>query len=93
MACEPWLSVRSATQRRASLPYDFDKARDARGQIRMSALLAEVIRQPQAHCLRFFAWRAIAGWRRGIWLMFLDRYLLLLSARLDLSQSEMVAAT
>ena len=75
-----------------SLPYDFDQARDARGQVRMSALLSEVIRQPQrlAALLRFardcrFAARQLAD--------FLDRYLQLLSTRLDLSQSEMVAAT
>ena len=75
-----------------SLPYDFDEARDARGQIRMSALLAQIVRQPQRlpallHFARDcrFAARQLAD--------FLDHYLLLLSARLDLSQSEMVAAT
>ena len=75
-----------------SLPYDFDQARDARGQIRMGALLRQVIRQPQRlpALLRFardcrFAARELAD--------FLDHYLRLLSARLDLSQSEMVAAT
>ncbi len=75
-----------------SLPYDFDQARDARGQIRLSALVGEVIRQPQRlpALLRFardcrFAARQLAD--------FLDRYLQLLSTRLDLSQSEMVAAT
>jgi len=75
-----------------SLPYDFDQARDARGQIRLSALVSEVIRQPQRlpALLRFardcrFAARQLAD--------FLDRYLQLLSTRLDLSQSEMVAAT
>src|SRR5437870_5430434 len=75
-----------------SLPYDFDQARDARGQIRMGALLRQVIRQPQRlpALLRFardcrFAARQLAD--------FLDRYLQLLSTRLDLSQSEMVAVT
>ena len=75
-----------------SLPYDFDQALDPRGQIRMSALLRQVIRQPQrlpallgfARDCRFAA-RQLAD--------FLDHYLQLLSARLDLSQSEMVAAT
>jgi hypothetical protein len=75
-----------------SLPYDFDQARDARGQIKMSALLSQVLSQPQRlpALLRFardcrFAARELAD--------FLDQYLRLLSARLDLSQSEMVAAT
>lgn len=75
-----------------SLPYDFDRARDARGQIRLAALASQVIRQPQRlpALLRFarecrFAAAELAD--------FLDRYLRLLSARLDLSQSEMVAAT
>jgi len=75
-----------------SMPYDFDAARDERGRLRMSALLAQMIRQPQrlpelfrlARDCRFAA-RQLAE--------FLDRYLLLLGARLDLSQSEMVAAT
>ena len=75
-----------------SLPYDFDQACDARGQIRMSALVAQIVRQPQRLPALFrlardcrFAARQLAN--------FLDQYLLLLSARLDLSQSEMVAAT
>ncbi len=75
-----------------SLPYDFDQARDARGQIRLTALLGQVIRQPHGlpALLSFardcrFAARQLAD--------FLDQYLQLLSARLDLSQSEMVAAT
>jgi hypothetical protein len=75
-----------------SLPYDFDRARDARGQIRLSALISQVIRQPRRlpALLRFardcrFAAQQLAD--------FLDQYLQLLSARLDLSQSEMVAAT
>jgi hypothetical protein len=75
-----------------SLPYDFDQARDTRGQISLSALASQIIRQPQRlpALLRFardcrFAARQLAD--------FLDHYLQLLSARLDLSQSEMVAAT
>jgi len=75
-----------------SMPYDFEAARDARGQVRMSALLAQIVGQPQRlpALLRLvrdcrFAARQLAE--------FLDRYLLLLGARLDLSQSEMVAAT
>jgi nucleoside phosphorylase len=75
-----------------SLPYDFDAVRDTRGQIRIGALIAQMIRQPQrlASLMRFtrdcrLAARQLAD--------FLDDYVLLLSARLDLSQSEMVAAT
>jgi adenosylhomocysteine nucleosidase len=75
-----------------SLPYDFDQARDARGQMRLSVLMRQVLRQPQhlPALLRFardcrFAARQLAD--------FLDGYLQLLSARFDLSQSEMVAAT
>ena len=75
-----------------SLPYDFEQARDARGQISLKALASQIIRQPQRlpALLRFardcrFAARQLAE--------FLDHYLQLLSARLDLSQSEMVAAT
>jgi nucleoside phosphorylase len=74
-----------------SLPYDFDNARDARGQIRVKAILGKIARQPQRvpALLRFardcrFAARELAE--------FLDRYLQLLSARLDVSQSEMLAA-
>lgn len=76
----------------SSLPYDFDQARDSRGQIRMSALAAQVLRQPHrlpallrlARDCRLAA-RQLAD--------FLDQYLMLLSARFDLSQSEMVATT
>jgi nucleoside phosphorylase len=74
-----------------SLPYDFDDARVGRGQLSMNAILGKIIRQPQRvpALLRFardcrFAARELAE--------FLDRYLQLLSARLDVSQSEMLAA-
>lgn len=86
-------AIRSVSDKAAcSLPYDFDQARDARGQIRVGAVLAQVIRQPQrlpgllsfARDCRMAA-RQLAD--------FLDQYLQLLGARLDLSQSEMVAAT
>jgi len=76
----------------SSLPYDFDEARDARGHLRMSVVLGQVLRQPQrlpallrlARDCRFAA-RQLAD--------FLDQYLQLLSTRMDISQSEMVAAT
>lgn len=75
----------------SSLPYDFDDVRDARGQIKLSAVLGKIIGQPQRlpALMRFardcrFAARELAD--------FLDKYLHLLSARLDVSQSEMLAA-
>jgi nucleoside phosphorylase len=75
-----------------SLPYDFDQARDARGQIRLSALLGQVLRQPQRlPALLSFARDCRLAARQLA--DFLDQYLQLLSARLDLSQSEMMAAT
>ena len=86
-------AIRSVSDMAAySLPYDFDQARDARGQMRLSVLAGQIIRQPQhlPALLRFardcrFAARQLAD--------FLDHYLQLLNARFDLSQSEMVAAT
>lgn len=76
----------------ASLPFDFDEARDARGHLRLGIVMGQVIRQPQrlpallrlARDCRFAA-RQLAG--------FLDQYLQLLSTRMDISPSEMVAAT
>ncbi len=75
-----------------SLPYDFNRTIDARGYIRLSALITAVIRQPQRlpALLRLgldcrLAARQLAD--------FLDRYVGLLYSRLDLSQSEMAAAT
>ena len=75
-----------------SLPYDFDRARDARGQIRIAPLLAIVAAHPEripallrlARDCRFAA-RQLAE--------FLDQYLDLLKARLHVSQSEMMATT
>jgi adenosylhomocysteine nucleosidase len=75
----------------SSLPYDFDRARDDRGRIRLRALLAEVARRPQQipALLRLARDCRLAA---GHLAEFLDRYLELLNIRLDLSQSEMVAA-
>jgi adenosylhomocysteine nucleosidase len=77
---------------KTSLPYDFDRALDANGRIRMGALIAAIVRRPQRipALLRLgsdcrLAAQDLAG--------FLDQYLNLLDSRLDLSQSEMVAAT
>lgn len=76
----------------ASLPIDFDRARDERGRIRTSAVLAEVLRQPQ--CIPALV-RLVRDCRlaAGNLADFLDSYLQLLDARLNLSQSEMFATT
>lgn len=74
-----------------SLPLDFDRARDARGRIRVSAVLADIARQPQqipallrlARDCRFAAGNLAA---------FLDGYLQLLDTRLNLSESAMFAS-
>lgn len=75
-----------------TLPYDFEKVCNERGEVQVGALIAEIVRQPQrlpamVHLFRDcrFAARMLAE--------FLDQYLNQLSARLNLSQSEMVAAT
>jgi adenosylhomocysteine nucleosidase len=75
-----------------SLPYDFDRARDGRGRIRMGAVLADVLRQPRRipDLLRLVRDCRLAA---GNLANFLDGYLQLLDARLNLSQSEMVANT
>src|SRR5207249_3282791 len=76
----------------SSLPYDFSRALDARGRIRMGAVLTAVARQPQRipallRLARDCRWAAtqLAG--------FLDQYLAVVHSRLDRSQSEMMAAT
>jgi len=76
----------------ASLPLDFDRARDARGRIRMSAVLADLVRQPQQipALLRLARDCRLAA---GNLATFLDGYLQLLDARLNLSESAMFAST
>jgi len=74
-----------------SLPYDFDRMRDERGQIRVSALVGEILRHP-AHLpglIRLGRDCCVAAQRLAD---FLDEYVKLLEARLDLSQSEAVEA-
>ena len=75
-----------------SLPFDFERMRDARGAIRLGALLAELLRQPQRlpALLRLARDCRLAA---GQLADFLERYLGLLDAGLVLSKSEMVAAT
>jgi adenosylhomocysteine nucleosidase len=77
---------------KTSLPYDFDRALDAKGRIRLGTLIAGVVRHPQRipALLRLgrdcrMAAQDLAG--------FLNQYLSLLDSRMNLSQSEMVAAT
>jgi adenosylhomocysteine nucleosidase len=86
------VAVRATSDTSATtLPFDFDRVRDARGRIRLGGLAAELLRQPgkipdllrlARDCRK--AAQQLAG--------FLDQYVNLLQARLDLSQSEMVAA-
>jgi len=74
-----------------SLPFDFDKAIDDRGRIRLGSLIAGVARRPHRipALLRLARDCRMAAQQLAD---FLDVYLTVLHARLDLSQSEMVAA-
>jgi adenosylhomocysteine nucleosidase len=76
----------------ASLPCNFDRALDDRGRICVSAILAAVARRPQRipGLLRLARDCRIAAQQLA---EFMDDYLSLLNVRMDLSQSEMVAAT
>lgn len=76
----------------ASLPFDFERMCDARGAIRLSSLLVKLVRHPQRlpALLRLARDCRLAA---GQLAEFLERYLGLLDAGLDLSKSEMVAAT
>ena len=74
-----------------SLPYDFDRMRDDSGRIRTGALIGEILRHP-AHLpglIRLGRDCRVASQRLAD---FLDEYVKLLETRLDLSQSEIVAA-
>jgi adenosylhomocysteine nucleosidase len=74
-----------------SLPFDFDKSIDDRGRIRLGSLIAGVARRPHRipALLRLARDCRMAAQQLAD---FLDVYLTVLHARLDLSQSEMVAA-
>jgi nucleoside phosphorylase len=74
----------------ASLPFDFERMRDARGAIRLGSLFAELLRQPQRlpALLRLARDCRTAAARLA---EFLDRYLELLDAGAHRSASEMVA--
>jgi adenosylhomocysteine nucleosidase len=76
----------------SSLPYDFDRARDKRGRIRLSPLLVELARQPQ-HIPALLRLARDCRLAAGQLALFLDRYVTLLSLRLDLLHSAMAAAT
>jgi nucleoside phosphorylase len=75
----------------SSLPYDFDRARDTRGRIRVGPMLLEIARQPSRvpALVRLVRDCRLAA---GDLAVFLDGYLQLLDTRLNLSQSEMVAS-
>jgi len=86
------VSVRAVSDTaESSLPYDFDRARDDQGRIRLPALLLELARQPQRvpALLRLARDCRVAAGRLAI---FLDAYLALLSARGNLSQPATVGA-
>ena len=87
------VSVRAVSDAaETSLPYDFDRVRDARARFACGALLLELAAAAAAHSRRCCVWRAIAGWPPGTWPNFSTQYLDLLKRALDLSQSAMVAA-
>jgi nucleoside phosphorylase len=86
------LSVRAVSDvADSSLPYDFDRARDEQGKLRMSTLLLELARQPQRipALLRLARDCRVAAGRLAI---FLDAYLALLSDRRNISQPATVGA-
>jgi adenosylhomocysteine nucleosidase len=86
------VAVRAASDAaETSLAYDFARARDERGQIRISALLPMVFAKPSGIPALLRLARDSRAAARDL-AEFLDRYLALLHARLDLSHSEMVAA-
>jgi hypothetical protein len=76
----------------ASLPCDFHRTMDDRGQIRMGAVIAAMMRQPQRipGLLRLARDCRVAARELA---EFLDDYLGVLNIRMLLAQSEMVAAT
>lgn len=76
----------------ASLPYDFSRAVDPRGRLRLGSLMAAVARQPQRLPALLRLGRD-CRWAARQLAVFLDEYVGLLQSRLDLSQSVMVAAT
>jgi nucleoside phosphorylase len=76
----------------SSLPFDFERMRDARGAIRLTSLLLELAQNPQRLPGLL---RLARDCRRAASQLaeFFERYLGLLDAGLDRSQSEMAAAT
>ncbi|HEY1965043.1 MAG TPA: hypothetical protein VGG59_08935 [Acidobacteriaceae bacterium] len=74
----------------SSLPYDFDRVRDAQGKLRFGGLLLELARQPQRipALLRLGRDCRVAAGRLSV---FLDSYLALLSARQNLQEQAAVA--
>jgi adenosylhomocysteine nucleosidase len=75
----------------SSLPFDFDRMRDARGAIRLRSLLAQLVRKPQQlpALLRLARDCRLASAHLA---EFLDQYLDLVEAGLDRSESAMAAA-
>jgi nucleoside phosphorylase len=75
----------------ASLPFDFDRMRDEQGAIRVKSLLWELLRKPQqlSALLRLARDCRMASAQLA---EFLDRYVQVLDAGLDRSESAMAAA-
>jgi nucleoside phosphorylase len=75
----------------APLPYDFDRACDSRGRIRMGALAMQILRNPRhlPGLLRLAKDCRLASERLAV---FLNEYVDLLQVRLDVSHSEAFAA-
>ena len=75
----------------SALPLDFDRMRDDRGAIRIRSLIAELLRRPQQlpALLRLAKDCRMASMQLAA---FLDRYLELVEAGLDRSESAMAAA-
>jgi nucleoside phosphorylase len=86
------VSVRAVSDSASTtLPFDFDRMRDDRGGIRVRSLLLELLRKPQqlGALLGLARDCRIAGRQLA---EFLDRYVAVLEAGLDRSESAMAAA-
>jgi len=86
------VAVRSASDTlETPLLYDFDRVCDARGRIRLGALAVEILRQPR-HIPNLIRLARDCRTAAQELANFLDQYVKLIHARLDLSESDMVAA-
>ena len=74
------------------MPYDFERARDAQGQIRVMGVVSQVLRQAAPVCRLCCDWRAIAALRRGRLADFLDAFAGTMADRLIPIEPDAVAA-